>query len=435
MITKNKNQRICIFGMGFVGLTLSIVLAEKGFNIIGLEKNKLILKNLKKFKSQLFEPNIDNRLKKIIKKKKLILSSKLNKKLASDVYIITVGTPLNNKKKSNLKMINMVSNEICKFLKNDDHIILRSTVKVGTTQKLCETFFNKRKIRYTIGFCPERTIEGNALNELEYLPQIISGNTKQSIIKSKKIFGHLNKNFKTAEMIKLIDNMQRDVKFALSNEVAQICELLNINVNQVIRLGKKNYPRTNLFDPGPVGGPCLEKDTYILKDSLNNKYNPIIALSSRQLNENLIKNAVKKIKNLSLINQINIKKKIKIVICGLAFKGFPKTNDMRGSTVYPLIYELKKNFKNFKIYGHDELVDQKYFYSLKIQKIKKIIDIFNQTDLLIIHNNNPLYKKILSIQNISTMSSGSLIYDFWNNYEEKFSIKNRNINYYSLGNI
>ena len=180
-----------------------------------------------------------------------------------------MGTPLNKSKKCNFDMIIRVSNKIKKYLKNNDHIILRSTVKIGTTRNLVKKILDRKKIKYDISFCPERTIEGKALEELRYLPQIISGDNKNAITKSRNLFTKVtNKivsvsSLEAAEMIKLVDNMQRDVKFSISNEVALMCQNKNLDVNEIIRKGKKSYPRTNLFDPGPVGGPCL-KDAYIL---------------------------------------------------------------------------------------------------------------------------------------------------------------------------
>ena len=191
-------------------------------------------------------------------------------------------------------MIKRVSNEIKKYLKYNDHIILRSTVKIGTTRNLVKKILDQKKIRYDISFCPERTIEGKALEELRYLPQIISGDNKNAIIKSRNLFTKVtNKvvnvsSLEAAEMIKLVDNMQRDVKFSISNEVALMCQNKNLDVNEIIRKGK-NLIRDNLFDPGPVGGPCLEKDTYILSTSFKKINKPKIALTARKLNESIPK--------------------------------------------------------------------------------------------------------------------------------------------------
>ena len=138
-----EDKSICIVGLGFVGLTLAAVLAKKGFNIHGIEKNKEILNSLNKKKSHFYEPNLNKTLKEIIKKKKFTFSKNITNNNNS-VYIITVGTPLNNKKKIITSFIKKTANEIKKVIKNNDLVILRSTVKIGTTRELVFPLLKKK---------------------------------------------------------------------------------------------------------------------------------------------------------------------------------------------------------------------------------------------------------------------------------------------------
>jgi nucleotide sugar dehydrogenase len=267
---KNK---ICVFGLGYVGQTLAIALAESGFHVLGIEKNKKIVNKLKKYESNIYEPEINKKIKKIIINKKFIIKNKFIKNDICNTYIITVGTPLKKNRLINVSMIKKVSNDIARFLKDGDLVILRSTVKLKTTENIVIPILNKSKKKYYISFCPERTIEGHALKELKYLPQIIGSLDYRSFFLSQNIFNKITKkiirikNIVTAEMIKLVDNVQRDIKFSISNEIAMLCDSFNISAYEVIKFGKLQYPRTNLYFPGPVGGPCLEKDTYILSES------------------------------------------------------------------------------------------------------------------------------------------------------------------------
>lgn len=435
---KNK---VCIFGLGFVGLTLSIILAERGFEVIGFEKNDIVRRRIKKGNPNIYEPQLNLRLKKILKNKRFKIYKKLKPRLVAKTYIITVGTPLNKKKKCNFNMIKNVSREIASFLKDEDLIILRSTVMIGTTKNVVYPILKKKKINFHLCYCPERTLEGNALKELIKLPQIISGINKKARDLSKIFFKRVTKKIvevndvNTAEMIKLIDNVQRDIKFALSNEVAILCDNSSVNVNEVINLGKKNYPRTNLFRPGLVGGPCLEKDTYILAQKFNKIIRPKIALASRNLNENLPKYSIKIIEKLFL-KKNKFKKNLKIGIFGMAFKGQPETNDMRGSTIYELVKEIRKIFPNSKIYAYDKLVDKFYYKRLRILRAKKKMEIFTDSHIVIIHNNNKIFKKFNLKACSAKMQKNSLIYDFWNNYIiKKNNLLRNNVNYYGLGNI
>lgn len=433
------DKNICVFGLGFVGLTLSIVLAERGFKVYGLEINDEQRKKILKGNPNLYEKNIKNRLKNLLKKKKIIINKKLNKSFVSSTYIVTVGTPLNQSKKCNFEMIKRVSHEIKKYLKYNDHIILRSTVKIGTTRNLVKKILDQKKIRYDISFCPERTIEGKALEELRYLPQIISGDNKNAIIKSRNLFTKVtNKvinvsSLEAAEMIKLVDNMQRDVKFSISNEVALMCQNKNLDVNEIIRKGKKSYPRTNLFDPGPVGGPCLEKDTYILSTSFKKTNKPKIALTARKLNESIPKNSVSMIKKYFYKKNKNIKN-LNILILGIAFKGIPETNDTRGTTAIELTNQLRSKLPGCKIFGFDALVEKKFYRQNKIIHVKRLYKSSYKKDIIIIHNNHKSFKNLKLDKFLNFMNKNGLMFDFWNSYSKRVYTK-KNINYISLGNI
>jgi UDP-N-acetyl-D-mannosaminuronic acid dehydrogenase len=431
-------NKICIFGLGYVGQTLSIVLAESGSKVIGIEKNIKVVKKLNNYQSNIYEPKINQKLKKIIKKKNFLVKSKLGVNDICDTYIITVGTPLKKNKIVNISMIKNVANTISKVLKDGDLVILRSTVKLKTTNNVVIPILNHSKKKYYISFCPERTIEGYALKELRYLPQIIGAQDYKSYHLSKKIFNLITKkivrvkDFVTAEMIKLVDNIQRDINFSISNEVAMLSDSFNISAYDVIKYGKLHYPRTNLFYPGPVGGPCLEKDAYIYSESFYKK-KPKLSNIARTINKEVQPFVVQIIKNIfKKKNNIKVKK---IVICGLAFKGIPETNDVRGTTAVPLILNIRKNFKKAKIYGFDYNVNLDFYKKHNIKKCNTFKQIFFNTDLLIFHNNNKKFSRF-DLQSMSNfMSKDSLIYDLWNNFSSKDLILKKNVTYAAFGNL
>ena len=137
---------------------------------------------------------LKKKLSNLIKKKKFFFN-KLNLDLSCSTYIITVGTPIDKSKKIITKYIKDTSEEVSKFLKNEDLVILRSTVKIGTTRKIVKPILDKSKKNYSLSFCPERTLEGAALKELNYLPQIIGGIDNKSKLKSKKFFENYQNNY------------------------------------------------------------------------------------------------------------------------------------------------------------------------------------------------------------------------------------------------
>lgn len=434
-------KNICVIGLGFVGLTIALILAKRGFNVIGVEKNKHVLNLLSKNKSHFFEPGIDSLLKKMRKQNKFNFFSSIPKNCKIDVFMITVGTPLTASKKINISYIKKTTQEVSKLIKDDNLVILRSTVAVGTTKKVVKPILDLSKKKYFLSFCPERTLEGNALNELIKLPQIIGGIDDKSCLLSKNIFSSITKNInivtdlETAEMIKLVDNANRDVFFAYANEIASICDGYGINANEVISIGKKNYPRTNLPVPGLVGGPCLEKDPHILVEGSkkNAKVFPKITYHSRNLNELQPKNSVGYVKKF-VKKKIKLKKKnLKILLCGLAFKGKPKTNDIRGSMAIKVCDELNKNFSNKLIFGYDSMIkkeDVKKFKNLKL--VKNLYKSIEMCDVVLILNNHEEFSKINLLK--LKKSKPILIYDFWSNLNVK-SQKFKNNGYYiTLGN-
>jgi nucleotide sugar dehydrogenase len=439
---KKLDKDICIVGLGFVGLTLAIKMAEKNFNVIGIEKNKEILRCLKKKKSHFFEPNINNRISKIIKNNKFKFFNKIPKKSRFSVYIITAGTPINKNKRFESKDIKKISLIISKFIKNGDLVILRSTVRVGTTRQIVLPILKKSKKFFDLAYCPERTQEGNALNELKILPQIIGGINNLSKQRSKKIFEKITKNIlftsklETAELIKILDNTYRDVSFAFANEVSLICNSLNINSREVINLGKFKYPRTNIPNPGPVGGPCLAKDTYILKESLKkNKFLPLISMSARLVNENLLYKVYEYLDKNFFINKKNIR--LKISLLGFAFKGDPETSDLRGSISIDFFKILSDKIKkNIKIYGYDPLVKKEDLKDYKFFLVKDIKEAFVNANLVIILNNNKKFKNLNIKYYTSLMAKNSMIYDFWNLFSLNYIKKNLSHKtiYKSLGN-
>ena len=426
--------------MGFVGLTIGLILAKRGFNVTGIEKNKKILTSLNSGYAHFYEPGIDFLLKRLKKKGKIKIFKKIPKKKYF-AFLITVGTPLNKKKKIYTKYIKDTAKDVAKNINDKNLVILRSTVAIGTTRKIIDPILKKSKKNYYLSFCPERTLEGKALEELVKLPQIIGGIDKKSAILSRKIFSKITKktfivsDLETAEMIKLVDNSNRDVFFAYSNEIANVCNGYGINTSEVINIGKKNYPRTNLPVPGLVGGPCLEKDPHILvQGSIHqNKILPNITLSARKLNESTPTVAVNYINKFIKSSKIK-RKKIKILLCGLSFKGYPPTSDIRGSMAFPVIDKLKKKFYNPSISAYDPMVRTEDFKKFKgVRRVKNLNYEINKSHILILLNN---YKEfsLININKLKKSKNIFLIYDFWTSIRDKSFMISKNKYYITLSN-
>ena len=437
----NKNKKVSILGLGYVGLTLGLVLAKNGIKVFGYDTNKKIINKLRSKNSTIFEKNIEKYINKYVNKS-LIISSKI---LISDIYIITVGTPLKNKKK--VPDINILSKsifQISNLIKKNDLIILRSTVPIGTTRKLVIPIIEKNsnlKVGkdFKISFCPERTVEGNALKELETIPQIIGGYDNKSYTESKNLFLSNTKkiinanSLEAAEMCKLLDNTFRDTVFAYSNQMAKLSEKLNLNLSELIQIVNTDYKRNSIPRPSPgVGGPCLSKDPYILdnvfkKNNLESK----IILNSRKINESMIFHIYNRCKKLLLKKKKKLNKS-KIFISGIAFKGSPPTADTRFSTSIDLINTFKnKNIKN--IFCHDFEVSKSNLADLNLNYLS-LEKGFRNSDIVIIMNEHHFYKKLKIKNLVNLMNDNSILFDTWGVFSKvKFNNKDKNIDYIGIG--
>ena len=417
-------MKILIVGLGYVGTTLFAAIQSKfkHSRITGLDKSKILINNFKNYSYPTYEKD----LKKYFRLKnsnKLNFITKFKDKEKFDFVIICVGTPLNQNKEINNSILFKSINQVKKNLHNNSLLIVRSSVKVGTMELIKKKFFKKNFCSFA--YCPERTIEGNAVKEIMKLPQLIGTEDKMSKLKANSFFSRLTKkiinfnSYKEPEFVKLMDNYHRDTKFAFANEISIICDKLGINAKNLIQKANYEFKRNNIPFPGPVGGPCLSKDPYILMNSIK-KNNFKTRIYSRDTNENFVNLFINKILREIQFNRNNISK---ISLLGITFKGKPDTNDIRNSTAITIINRVKKKFPKIKIYIYDKFVDNNEIKKLNCLPLKKVEDCFIKFNFCIVHGNNN-YIKNLNINKISNkMKKNSVIYDIWNN----FNIKNINL--------
>ncbi len=339
MVNLNSSEYdndVVVIGLGFVGLTLSLKLSEK-VSVIGVEKDSFKVNSINCGVPHFHEDGINQALINSINNKSFYAISDLsnyNRRSRNTVFIITIGTPVIQNEITVSDIILNLLNEIFSIIKDDDVIILRSTVSVGTSDFVNEWFSNKNK-NIHVAFCPERTIEGKALLELSTLPQIISGTTSVAINESKALFSlFCNKiitasSTRIAELAKLSSNIERDVYFSFANELGFVAKELSLDFSELKSLVTTDYPRSFLKEVGPVAGPCLEKDTYILKQSFHENYTMSLIETARNLNEKWIYKVCDEILKMYTLNN-------HICLTGLAFKGNPQTDDLRGTLAKPM---------------------------------------------------------------------------------------------------
>ena len=325
-------------------------------------------------------PFLEHGLDKVMKAKnlKIKFSSDLNDLKNIKHIIITLGTPIDEYLNPSYSNFFSMMDKIINILTDDNILILRSTVAPGTTRKILEKL-KKKKLKTGIAFCPERISQGNAIEEIYKLPQIISYSDLKTKRACKKIFNNFNKkiietSFEEAEITKLFCNSWRYIKFAISNEFYKICKLHNLNFEKIRDSMMFNYPRAKDFPKsGFAAGPCLLKDTMQLASFSREQFT--FGNSAMLVNETLPDFVVEDLKK-----KINLKGK-KTLILGMAFK--PNNDDIRDS----LAFRLKKKLvqEGSKVCSHDPYI--KEYRNLSVKSLIK------KNDIIIIGCPHTQYKK------------------------------------------
>jgi len=411
---------ICIVGLGYVGLTLAAAMADSGFRVHGLEKQEAVLNSLKKGMPHFWEQGLEYTMRRVLNQKRMSVSRELDPSVSATVYIITVGTPLGPDGKARLDMVGSAAKQVAAHMQDGALVILRSTVRLGTARNVVRPILEASGKRFELAVCPERTLEGRALTELRELPQIIGSDLPETTMRAAQIFLILTPTilrvprFETAELIKLVDNTYRDVRFAFGNEVARICSAVGIDASEVIRAGKLGYPRTNVAWPGPVGGPCLEKDPHILAESVRDYGIEIdITTAARMVNERLPCEAAATIRDLA-DGLGGFPEQPTISLLGWAFKGEPATSDLRGTMAIPIFEAVRKAFPNASFRGFDELVPQFQIAKLGVTPVDNLADAFADADIAIIMNNHKALTTMPIATLMNRMRAPAFVYDFWN---------------------
>lgn len=432
--------KVVVYGLGFVGLTLSIAIANNDIEVFGIDNNSNLISNLNKYNSHVKEPGLNQILKSRLNKNLSFKDSFTNiKKYKKSVFIVSVGTPLLSKNTPDLSAIYSVLSSICTVLSKGDIVMLRSTVPLGTTRKIVIPYLEsnsnlKAGVDFFVAFTPERTIEGDALNELRTLPQIIGGYSLNCRKEARNFWSKISKtivnveSLEAAEMVKLINNTFRDISFSFANEVALRCDQFNINSFDLIKAANEGYPRNKISLPSPgVGGYCLTKDPYLFS---HDSHLPFKSLGekSREINKYASDYPLKIFKEYVVKNNL-IPERLKILISGLTFKGLPENNDTRGSVALELLEKFKAEGYNIDLFDFS-LKKQK---TKKFKLISKLKNKITSYDAIFIMNNHPENSKI----NFEFINHEKLlfIFDGWDLLNKNQIALYKNITYSTMGYV
>lgn len=435
-------KHVGVVGLGYVGLTLALALADAGFEVKGYDANKAVAQTLRRGKPHFFEEGLDQLLGDHLGKRFTMVDNFLGDN-GADMYIIAVGTPLNPQGKPNLNHLKEAAEYIGKVLKRGDSVLLRSTIPMGTTRELVIPALEKKSgltagDDFFVAFAPERTVQGKAIEELRKLPQVIGGINRVSADHAATLFRFLTNSIvmvdslEEAEMVKLVNNAYRDVTFGFANEMSLIAKRWNIDAGKVIDAANHGYTRGNVPRPSPgVGGYCLEKDPLILVASANAKrYNPILVGSARTISERMVKEIADS--TIAFLKRhARTKKNPKILLLGFAFKGKPATSDTRGSTTVALARHLQ-NAGYTNLHGYDAVVAKKDIVKHGVNVLRTIREGFKDADAALIMNNHPIFENLNVRALLPQSRTPFFLFDGWGLLNREEVKKVEGVEYHEL---
>lgn len=436
---------VCVIGTGHVGLTLSVVLAELGFLVTGYDTNEDLIKEIARGHVRFHEKGLAPLLKLHLQEKNIWFVTSLEN-VEADVYIICVGTPVDEKTQKPVNIhLEQATESLGKVLKKDDLVILRSTVTVGTTRGIVKPILEKASglkagLDFYLVFAPERVVEGNALEEIREIPQIIAGINKRSVQEATRVVQKISpsvvllESLESAEMVKLINNTYRDYSFAFANSVALLCDQLGLDTSRLIKAANEGYPRNPIPLPSPgVGGYCLSKDPYLLADAADNHYlTPEIFTQSRKMNEVMPRFVADKISRF-IDDHWNREDRIKMYLMGFAFKGYPETSDMRGSSAIEVMNILSERYpKRLYWCGYDPIIKEEEFEKLKV-KFLPYKEGFKDAHCTLLMNNHPDFSKMDIFSLLELKKKPGLFFDGWQCFSGEEVEKIKGIIYQGLG--
>jgi UDPglucose 6-dehydrogenase len=433
-------MKICFIGTGYVGLVSGVCFSDLGNNVICVDKDREKLSRLENGDIPIFEPGLSELVRKNLDAGRLSFSDDLIGSInKSDIVFIAVGTPTaKDGVSADLSQVFSVAQLISKKIKSHKIIVTKSTVPIGTGDKI-EKILNKNKKKglFTIVSNPEFLREGEAIKDFKYPDRIVIGTNERQVI---KIFNDLyrplvNKGAafvscsrRAAELIKYASNAFLATKISFINEIANLCEKVHVNVDDVaLGIGLDKRIGSRFLRAGPAyGGSCFPKDTKALAKVGKNYNSPLTIVNTViNFNENRkqdIENNIYKILHNKIKNKL-------ICFLGVTFKA--NTDDLRDSSAVNLISKFSKKGAKINYYepsGSKEILD-------KQKNVNYFDDLYTATknvDLIIIHTEWDEFKN-LNFSKIKNNNKKIIIYDLRNLYDSKSFNNKKSITYYSIG--
>lgn len=336
----------CILGLGYIGLPTAAVLARAGHHVIGVDINPQVVDSVNLGRAHIAEPELDEAVYDAVHSGHL--SAQLTPS-AADVFLITVPTPLDSDgcqiPQPNISYVLDAARAIAHVLRPGNLVLLESTSPVGTTETVAEEISKISGLsrdQFLVSYCPERVLPGRTFQELISNDRVIGGLTPTAAHAGKAFYSTfcegelLSTTARTAELVKLTENSFRDVNIAFANELSLVCDHLDINVRELIRLAN-HHPRVNILQPGcGVGGHCIAVDPWFVAAAAPH-CTPLIQ-SARRTNDAKSRWVIDQVQARAAALELELGRPALIGCFGLAFK--PDVDDLRESPALHITTEL-----------------------------------------------------------------------------------------------
>ncbi|MBE8540575.1 nucleotide sugar dehydrogenase [Geoglobus acetivorans] len=374
-------KKICVLGLGYIGLPTALLLANSGYSVTGVDINEKVVKTLNSGELPFKEPGLRELLENAGKN----FTAKTQVERA-DVFIVAVPTPIEKfTKVSDLSYVRLASEMIVPVLKQKNLVILESTVPPGTGERLVIPILEKSGLEigdFYFAYCPERAIPGRTLYEMVHNDRVVGGYDQLSGKLAKEVYASFVKgeihitDLKTAEFVKLIENTYRDVNIALANEFALIAEECGIDVWKAIELANR-HPRVNILNPGPgVGGHCIAIDPWFLTEHTTRGK---LVLMARDVNDYMPNYVLQNVRK--MLESI---RDATITVFGVAYKG--NVDDTRETPALKFI-RLAKN-EGYEVKCYDPYVSEFEFELCSLE------DAVRESDCIVVMTDHSVFKEI-----------------------------------------
>jgi len=418
------HRHIVVVGLGYVGLTLGLELAREGFQVTGVDVDAARVAAIRGGDAHVHEQGLAELLR-----EQLRVNFQVSTDLppGGDVFVVAVGTPVATTPGTamptpQLGHLEAAIDAVGARLKRGGLVVLRSTVPVGTTREVVRPRLERLSglvagVDFHLAFAPERTAEGQALQELRILPQVIGGINEDSVEATAALFRELTptivrvESVEAAEMVKLLNNGFRDLVFAFANQVAQVGARFNLDLVELIRAANRGYPRDQIPLPSPgVGGACLTKDPYILASVATRAGIPQTLFElGRRVNESMHDFVVD-----ALLQQLSAVGKdparARVLLCGLAFKGNPETGDLRNSSALEIAALLRGRVG--ELLGHDPVAPADAIAAAGLTPVALPAGAAG-VDAILLLNNHRSYQKVDIYSLVRSLAPPPIVYDGW----------------------